>query len=105
MKPGAKCSDVYKAIKAAAKDRGANLVEGLALGHGIGVADVEAPYLSAKDDTKIYPGMALVIRPVVEGPKGELLWSCDTVVVEDDGPRVVGWYKDWRAPYVANYTL
>ncbi len=81
------------------------LVEGLALGHGIGVADVEAPYISAKDDTKICPGMALVIRPVVEGPKGELLWSSDTVVVEDDGPRVVGWYKDWRAPYVANYTL
>jgi Xaa-Pro dipeptidase len=105
MKPGAKCSDVYKAIKAAAKDRDAKLVEGLSLGHGIGVADVEAPYLSAKDDTKICPGMALVIRPVVEGPKGELLWSSDTVIVEDDGPRVVGWYKDWRAPYVANYTL
>ena len=105
MNPGAKCSEVYKAMKAAAKDRDAKLVEGLALGHGIGVADVEAPYLSAKDDTKLCPGMALVICPVVEGPKGELLWSSDTVVVEEDGPRVVGWYKDWRAPYVANYTL
>ena len=105
MKPGAKCSDVYKAMKTTAKERGAKLVEGLALGHGIGVADVEAPYLSAKDDTKICPGLALVICPVVEGPKGELLWSSDTVLVEEDGPRVVGWYKDWRAPYVANYTL
>lgn len=105
MKPGAKCSDVYKAMKAAAKDRDAKLVEGLALGHGIGVADVEAPYLSAKDDTKLCIGMALVIRPVVEGPKGELLWCNDTVILEDGGPRVVGWYKDWRAPYVANYTL
>ena len=105
MKPGAKCSDVYEAMKAAAKERDAKLVEGLALGHGIGVADIEAPYISAKDDTKLCPGMALVIRPVVEGPKGELLWSSDTVVVEDGGPRIVGWYKDWRAPYVANYTL
>ncbi len=105
MKPGAKCSDVYKAMKAAAKERGVKLVEGLALGHGIGVADVEAPYLSAKDETRICPGLALVIRPVVEGPKGELLWSSDTVLVEEDGPRVVGWYKDWRAPYTANYTL
>jgi Xaa-Pro dipeptidase len=105
MKPSAKCSEVYEAMKAAAKDRDAKLVEGLALGHGIGVADVEAPYLSAKDDTRICAGMALVIRPVVEGPKGELLWSSDTVIVEDDGPRVVGWYKDWRKPYVANYTL
>ena len=105
MKPGAKCSDVYEAMKAAAKERDAKLVEGLALGHGIGVADIEAPYISANDDTKLCPGMALVIRPVVEGPKGELLWSSDTVVVEDGGPRIVGWYKDWRAPYVANYTL
>ena len=70
MKPGAKCSAVYRAMKAAAKDRGAKLVEGLALGHGIGVADVEAPYISAKDDTVICPGMAIVIRPVVEGPRG-----------------------------------
>ncbi len=105
MKPGAKCSEVYKAMKAAAKDRGAKLVEKLALGHGIGVADVEAPYISAKDDTVLCAGMAIVVRPVVEGPEGELLWSSDTVFIEEDGPLVVGWYKDWRAPYVANYTL
>jgi len=105
MKPGAKCSDIYKAMKAIAQSRDVKLVEGLALGHGIGVADVEAPYISAKDDTKLCTGMVLVIRPVVEGPKGELLWSSDTVFLEEDGPRVVGWYKDWRAPYVANYTL
>jgi Xaa-Pro aminopeptidase len=92
-------------MRDAAKGRGARLVEGLALGHGIGVADVEAPYISAKDDTRICPGMALVIRPVVEGPKGELLWSSDTVVVDEGGPRVVGWYRDWRTPYLANYTL
>jgi Xaa-Pro aminopeptidase len=105
MKPGAKCSDVYKSMKAAAKDRGVKIVEKLALGHGIGVADVEAPYISAKDDTVLCVGMSLVVCPVVEGPEGELLWSSDTVFVEEDGPLVVGWYKDWRAPYVANYTL
>lgn len=105
IKPRVKSSAVYKAIKAEAKEIGAKLVEGLALGHGIGVAETEAPYISAKDDTMICEGMALVISPVIEGPKGELLWSSDTVIVEADGPRVVGWYKDWREPYVANYTL
>jgi Xaa-Pro dipeptidase len=105
IKPGAKCSEIYKAMKAAAKELGVKLIEGLALGHGIGVADVEAPYISAKDETKICPGMVLVIRPVVEGPKGELLWSSDTVVVRENGPSIIGWYKDWREPYVANYTL
>jgi Xaa-Pro dipeptidase len=105
IKPGVRCSGVYKAMKAAAKELCVKTVEGLAFGHGIGVADVEAPYISAKDETKLCPGMVLVIRPVVEGPKGELLWSSDTVVVEEDGPRIIGWYKDWREPYVANYTL
>jgi Xaa-Pro dipeptidase len=105
IKPGAKCSEVYKAMKATAKELGVKLIEGLSLGHGVGVADVEAPYLSAKDETKICPGMVLVIRPVVEGPKGELLWSSDTIVVEENSTSIVGWYKDWREPYVANYTL
>jgi len=93
------------AMKAAAKDRGTKIVEKLALGHGIGVADMEAPYISGKDDTVLCVGMAFVIRPVIEGPEGELLWSSDTVCIEKDGPHVVGWYKDWRAPYIANYTL
>jgi Xaa-Pro aminopeptidase len=105
MKPGAKCSEVYNAMMAAAKDRGVKVVEKLALGHGIGVADMEAPYISAKDDTVICAGMALVVRPVIEGPRGELLWSSDTIFIEEDGPLIVGWYKDWRAPYIANYTL
>jgi Xaa-Pro aminopeptidase len=105
MMPGTKCSEVYLAMKAAAKDRGTKIVEKLALGHGIGVADMEAPYISGKDDTVLCVGMAFVIRPVIEGPEGELLWSSDTVFIEKDGPHVVGWYKDWRAPYIANYTL
>ncbi len=31
--------------------------------------------------------------------------SKDTVRVNDEGCRLVGWYLDWREPYVANYTL
>jgi len=105
LKPGAKLGDVYKAMASEAQKRGAKLVSGLALGHGVGVADVEAPYIAAGEGMKVCEGMFLVIRPVVEGPKGELLWSSDTVVIDSTGPRILGWYKDWRMPYVANYTL
>ena len=28
----------------------------------------------------------------------------DTVIVTGEGARVVGWYKDWREPFTANYT-
>ncbi len=105
LKPGARLGDIYMAVAAEAKRRGAKLVGGLALGHGVGVTDVEAPYIAAGEDMKVAEDMFIVIRPVIEGPRGELLWSSDTVVVESGGPRVVGWYKDWREPYVANYTL
>ncbi len=104
LKPGTRCDKVYAKVKSEAEKMGAKPC-GPIVGHGVGCSHFEAPYISAKDDTKICPGMAIVIRPVVEGPKGELLWSSDTVVVEEDGPRVVGWYRDWRTPYLANYTL
>ncbi len=49
--------------------------------------------------------MVLVLDPVVIGPEGELMSSKDTVVVTGEGCRLVGWYKDWREPYTAAYTL
>jgi len=49
--------------------------------------------------------MVLVLDPMIYGPEREILRSKDTVVVTEDGCRVVGWYKNWREPYVANYTL
>ena len=105
MKPGVKCSTVYKAMKAEATKRDTKLVSGLVLGHGVGVSDYEAPYISGGDETVICEGMVFVLKPVIIGPKEELLWSSDTVFIEANGSRVVGWYKDWREPYVANYTL
>jgi len=105
LRPGSRCSDVYRAVKAEAMKRSIKLLDGLVVGHGIGVIDYEPPYLSASDDTELKPGMVLVVDPVIRGPDGEILRSKDTVVVTGDGCRLVGWYKDWREPYIANYTL
>jgi Xaa-Pro aminopeptidase len=105
IRPGVKCSDVYRAMKETASKLGTNLFDGLVFGHGIGVTDCEAPYISEADETVLCNGMVIVLRPVIKGPKDELLWTSDTVFVESKGCRVVGWYKDWREPYAANYTL
>jgi Xaa-Pro dipeptidase len=104
-KPGAKCNEVYDAIKKKAAELGAELVPKLGLGHGVGVTTWEPPFLNAVDDTELRPGMVLVLDPMIYGPEREILRSKDTVVVTEDGCRVVGWYKDWREPYIANYTL
>jgi len=105
IKLGVKCSEVYEEVKKEAALRGAELVSGLPVGHGVGVTSREPPYLGASDDTELVPGMVLVLDPVVLGPEKEIMMSKDTVVVTEDGCRLVGWYKDWREPYIANYTL
>ena len=105
VKPGAKCNEVYDAVKQRAAELGVELVPKLGVGHGVGVTTMEPPFLTAADETKLRPGMVLVLDPMIYGPEREILRSKDTVVVTEDGCRVVGWYKDWREPYVANYTL
>ena len=105
MKPGAKSSDVYKAVKSESERLSLELFQGLAVGHGIGVTCYEPPYISGSDQTTLRIGMVVVLDPVIRGPDGELLWLKETVIVTDSGCRHVGWYVDWRQPYVANYTL
>jgi Xaa-Pro aminopeptidase len=105
MKPGVRCNDVYEFVKKKAVELGVELVPKLGVGHGVGVTTREPPFMNAVDDTELRPGMVLVLDPMIYGPEREILRSKDTVVVTDDGCRVVGWYKDWREPYVANYTL
>ena len=105
IKPGVKCNSVYEAVKEMAAEKGVELVPSLGVGHGVGVTSYEPPYLTASDDAELKSGMVVVLSPVIRGPSGEIMMSKDTVVVEDGGCRLVGWYMDWREPYVANYTL
>jgi len=105
IKPGVKCSSVYEAVKGKASKKGVELVSGLGVGHGVGVTSYESPYLTASEDAELRSGMVVVLSPVIRGPSGEIMMSKDTVIVNDDGCRLVGWYMDWREPYVANYTL
>jgi Xaa-Pro dipeptidase len=105
MKPGVRCNDVYEAMKEKATELGVELVPKLGVGHGIGVTTMEPPFLTAADETELQQGMVLILDPMIYGPEREILRSKDTVVVTEAGCRIVGWYKDWREPYVANYTL
>jgi Xaa-Pro aminopeptidase len=105
IKPGAESREVYSAVHEKARELSVDLVPSLGVGHGVGVSPLEPPYLNASDSTTIKAGMVLVLSPMIYGPEGEIIVSKDTVVVTEDGCRVVGWYMDWRDPYVANWTL
>ncbi len=104
IRPETKAKDVYAAIKQAADERGVNLIPKIALGAGVGVTNYEPPYISEADGTELKPGMIIVLNPVVIGPNNELIMGKDTVVVTEQGAELVGWFKDWREPFICNYT-
>lgn len=104
IKPGVKASDVYEAVKAVASEKGITIEPKITLGAGIGVTNYEPPYISGADETVLEPGMVLLFNPVVHGAGDELLMNKDTFVVTEDGNKIVGWWKDWREPFICNYT-
>jgi Xaa-Pro aminopeptidase len=105
IKPGAESRDIYAVVHEKAKELPAELVPGLGVGHGVGISPIEPPLLNASDATVLRKGMVLVVSPMIYGPEGEILVSKDTVIVTKKGCRRVSTYMDWRAPYVANWTL
>jgi Xaa-Pro aminopeptidase len=100
LKPGVRCSQVFDEVAAEAKQAGIDFIAELGLGHGIGASLCEPPYLSGSDDTVLAAGMVLVLDPVVCGPDREIMRSKDTVIITEAGCRVIGWYRDWREPYI-----
>ena len=102
VRPGATCADLYAAMLDAAERAGVTPVTGVHWGHGIGVASQEAPWIAPGDATELKEGMVLVLNPHVQGPGGTILYSRDTVLLDFNGCKILGWYKDWREPYVAS---
>jgi Xaa-Pro aminopeptidase/Xaa-Pro dipeptidase len=105
LRPGAKCAEVFRAMEKEAKLRGIELIGESGVGHGVGVSPHEPPFLTSNNETELSVGMVLVLDPVIYGPNREVVRSKDTVTVTQAGCQLVGWYKNWDAPYVTAYTF
>jgi len=105
LRPGVKCSEVFAAVKQEAERQGIVLIGDLGVGHGVGVTTYERPYLNESDDTELTAGMVLVLDPIIYGPDREIIRSKDTVLITETGCEILGWYKDWREPYITAYTF
>jgi Xaa-Pro dipeptidase len=105
LKPGAKASEVYRAVKAAADENGITIEPKVTLGAGIGASNYEPPYISAADETVLEPGMIIVFSPAIRDAKGNLLMAKDTFLITEEGNKLIGWWKDWREPFISNYTF
>jgi len=104
LKPGVKASEVYDTVKEVAAEKGITLEPKITLGAGTGVSNYEPPYISGADETVLEPGMVVIFNPVVHGTNEELLMNKDVFVITEDGNKILGWWKDWREPFISNYT-
>lgn len=100
IRPGVKSSDVFDEVKKKADENGIPLITELNVGHGIGTAPVEPPFINGGDTTLLEENMVIVVSIFIKDDTEEIWISKDTVVITPDGCEVVGWYKDWREPYI-----
>jgi len=105
LKPGIKASEVYRTVKAAADENGITIESKVTLGAGIGASNYEPPYISAADETVLEAGMIIVFSPAIRDAKGNLLMAKDTFLITEEGNKLIGWWKDWREPFISNYTF
>jgi Xaa-Pro aminopeptidase len=92
MKPGARCSDVDRAVRAYYDDHDLWGAWKHHVGHAIGLRYHEGPFLDVGDDTVMQPGMVFTVEPglYAEGLGG--FRHSDTVAITDHGIEFLTFY-------------
>ena len=93
-KPGAKCSEVYKAAIDVFKNAGLDVdrVVQHRIGHGMGLDDCEPPTLVNGSEERLKVGMVFTIEPgiYIDGYAG--FRHCDTIIVTAEGCEDADYY-------------
>jgi Xaa-Pro dipeptidase len=92
IEPGARCSDVDRAVRAYYEEHSLWGYWKHHVGHCIGLRYHEGPFLDIGDDTEIRPGMVFTVEPglYVDGVGG--FRHSDTVAVADEGIEFLTYY-------------
>jgi Xaa-Pro aminopeptidase len=104
LHPGRTCREVFGAVAQEAAGADIAFLAEAGAGHGIGTSEREAPYLDSHDGTVLEAGMVLALDIITRGPAQELIRSVDAFVVEEDGPRLLSWYRNWDRLYAVTGT-
>jgi Xaa-Pro dipeptidase len=92
LKPGARCSDVDRAVRAYYDEHGLWDYWKHHVGHAIGLRYHEGPFLDIGDETELRPGMVFTVEPglYVDGVGG--FRHSDTVAITDGGIEFITYY-------------
>jgi Xaa-Pro dipeptidase len=92
IKPGARCSDVDRAVRAYYDEHNLWDYWKHHVGHCIGLRYHEGPFLDVGDDTEIKPGMVFTVEPGLYASGLGGFRHSDTVAVTDDGLDFLTYY-------------
>jgi Xaa-Pro aminopeptidase len=92
IRPGARCSDVDRAVRAYFDEHELMPYWRHHTGHAIGLRYHEGPFLDTGDDTEIVPGMVFTVEPGLYSPELGGFRHSDTAVVTEDGIELVTYY-------------
>jgi Xaa-Pro dipeptidase len=92
IKPGARCSDVDRAVRAYYDEQELWDYWKHHVGHAIGLRYHEGPFLDIGDDTEIKPGMVFTVEPGLYAAGLGGFRHSDTVAVTEDGLDFLTYY-------------
>jgi Xaa-Pro dipeptidase len=92
IRPGARCSDVDRAVRAYYDEHELWSYWKHHVGHAIGLRYHEGPFLDIGDGTEIRPGMVFTVEPGLYSAEVGGFRHSDTVAVTDDGIEFLTYY-------------
>lgn len=92
MRPGVRCSDVDRAVRAYFEKHDLMPYWKHHSGHSIGLRYHEAPFLDTGDHTELRPGMVFTVEPGLYVPNLGGFRHSDTVLITETGVEIMTYY-------------
>ncbi len=92
LKPGNRCCDIDRAVKAYFEKHDLKSYWKHHSGHAIGLREHESPFLDAGDQTVIKCGMVFTVEPGLYSPGLGGFRHSDTVAITEDGMEILTYY-------------
>ena len=92
LRPGARCSDVDRAVRAYYEEHDLMRFWKHHTGHAIGLRYHEGPFLDLGDDTEILPGMVFTVEPGFYAPELGGFRHSDTIAISAEGSEMLTYY-------------